>query len=608
MSRHLPPALSRPAVALLVAALCVSGAAQDPPPRGVPGAGPSGGAALARPGVLDDDVAVRVADPAAPPIDVFLLLREQPARDVARVERARYGARVEAVWQPVREALARIEPLLPRREVRERTPIARQIAAENALLRPDERAARRAARREVARLLAEMRATIMAAAWARCAPVQERIAAHVESLPAGRVLARTAVLNALVVRVRPADLPALLRINPEIARVAMSGIRETSMDVSVPVIGAADWTDNGIDGSGQKVAVVDTGIDDAHPALEDSGGTSVVTASAVRLSNGASQSNFADDSSDTDDLHGHGTHIAGTIASQDGTYGGVAPGAPLMNAKCFYKTSSGGGAGLDSDIVAATDWALSNGAAVLSLSFGGGGDVDGTQALSRFYDAVVVVTGASVAVAAGNSGSGQSTVLSPGDAFNALTVGAFDDRGSVTTTGDIIAGFSSRGPTDDGRRKPDLAAPGVSIRSARNTWEGSNSDFVTKSGTSMATPHVAASMALLLNHESSWQPEAVKALLVNSVRNTSPVPSSPDQAWGHGALDLAAAYTERDRVKTATLTSSGVDTLYFALTSVAAGDRATLVWNRDVGFASGGRSAGAGTAKSLVDLDLFLYG
>lgn len=581
----------------LLLVLSASGSAQD-----VPGAHPD------RLTALDPELREEVERAGAPPIDVFLVLREQPAADVAAQLRPEYAARVDAVLAPTRAALVRIAPDLPSRAERAGMPVPRQIALEDALLRPDERDARVTARREAARLLAEMRAAIRAEAWRLVAAEQGAIAAHVADLPGGRVLARTAVMNALVVRVRPEDLPDLLRIHPGIARVAPARRRAAAMDVSGPVTGAGDWTSVGVDGSGQKVAVVDTGIDGTHPALEDADGDSVVVGAAVYLEEAAAESDFDDDDTDTDDLHGHGTHIAGTIASQDGTYGGVAPGARLLNAKCFYRTSSGGGAGLDPDIVEATDWALDAGATVLSLSFGGDDDSDGSSALTRFYDAVAHVTGVPVAVAAGNGGPSTGSVGPPGDGFNAVTVGAFDDKGSTSTSDDTLAGFSSRGPTDDGRLKPDVIAPGVTIRSTNHAWEGSGADFVSKSGTSMATPHVAAGIALLLDHESDWQPEAVKALLLNSVRTASPVGTTPGTAWGFGAIDLARAYAERDLVATATLTSSGSDTLFFALSGVSSGDHATLVWNRSAAFSSSGRASGAGAAKTLVDLDLVLYG
>ncbi len=577
---------------VLVSALAVAGAAEDRP--------------VVAPGMLSEEIVALVEGPQAESVDVFLIFGEQPARAASCGIRSAYGARVAEVLRPTREALARIEPLLLPREERALLSVGAQFMAENALLRPEEREQRRIANAEATDLLEQMRREIVAEAWARCAPIQQPLVDHVEAIAGARVLVQTSVLNAVVVRMWPADLPALIAAHPEIAAVRLARTRTVSMDVSAPAMGADDWANNSVDGSNQKVAIVDTGVDGTHPALGVSG-TSIVVGSTVKLQAAKTASDFNDDSTSTDDQQGHGTHLAGTVASQDSAYGGVAPGARLLNAKCFYRTSGNGGSARDADIVAASDWALTNGAGILNLSFTGGGTANGSSALTVFYDAIVDVTGASVAVAAGNAGPNTSTLGTPGDAFNAITVGAQDDRGPVSTGNDRLASFSSRGPTSDGRLKPDLVAPGVSIKSTRNTWEGSTSDFSVKSGTSMATPHIAGALALLLDHESNWEPAALKALLLNSTLNASPAPTTPGSSWGFGAADLSQAYTDRARVQSGTLTSTGSRTQFYALSSGVSGDRATLCWNRVAGFASGGRSAGGGTAKSLVNLDLALY-
>ena len=110
---------------------------------------------------------------------------------------------------------------------------------------------------------------------------------------------------------------------------------------------------------------------------------------------------------------------------------------------------------------------------------------------------------------------------------------------------------------------------------------------------------------------SSMAKSAVPGAMANSSglapNDSTPATTAPDGNWGWGAADLAQAYTDRDRVETGTFTSTGDDFALYAISDGASGDRATLCWNRVAGFASGGRSAGGGAAKALVDLDLHLY-
>ena len=116
-----------------------------------------------------------------------------------------------------------------------------------------------------------------------------------------------------------------------------------------------------------------------------------------------------------------------------------------------------------------------------------------------------------VVVAAGNSGPDSKTILSPGNSPSAITVGAVDDRKAKAESAYTIAPFSSRGPTKEGLRKPDVVAPGVSIKSLAN-GEG----FKTLSGTSMATPVVSGSLALLLSQNKDLSPKELKSQIMKS--------------------------------------------------------------------------------------------
>jgi serine protease AprX len=181
------------------------------------------------------------------------------------------------------------------------------------------------------------------------------------------------------------------------------------------------------------------------------------------------------------------------------------------------------------------DWCVQNrdtyGIRVANISLGSVGSSDGTDVVSRSVDAAAAA-GITVVVAAGNEGPQTRTIGSPGAARGAITVGAAGDPDA----GVYLASWSSRGPTADGRAKPDVVAPGISITAARaNSTNGS----VTYSGTSMASPFVAGLVALMLQRSPGLSPAAVSADLAQTARDFGP--AGPDTEYGHGLLDGYAA-------------------------------------------------------------------
>ena len=263
------------------------------------------------------------------------------------------------------------------------------------------------------------------------------------------------------------------------------------------------------------VAVIDTGIDAGHVDLD---GGKVI-----------GWKDFVNNRTAPYDDNGHGTHVAGIIAGEgqaDSRYKGVAPGAALVGVKVLNASGSGS----MSTVTAAIDWCIQNkdvyGIRVLNLSLGTSGSSDGTdatsQAVNRAHDAGLVV-----AVAAGNSGPARYTVGSPGAAEKALTVGAMGDPGEL---GYFLADFSSRGYTADGRIKPDIAAPGYNITAPKaNTSSG----YVTYSGTSMATPFVAGTVALMLDANPSLTPDQVKSHLFTTALDWGPAGKDIDYGYGN---------------------------------------------------------------------------
>ncbi|NBE93482.1 serine protease [Nonomuraea sp. KC401] len=278
------------------------------------------------------------------------------------------------------------------------------------------------------------------------------------------------------------------------------------LERSVPQIGAPEAWAGGYDGSGTTVAVLDTGVDAAHPDL------------AGKV---AGRRDFTGEDV-TGDPHGHGTHVASTIAGAgtDGGAKGVAPGATLLNGRVL----GGDGFGQLSWIIDGMEWAAGEQrAAIVNMSLGSseaGGPL--TAALSRLSEQY----GTLFVVAAGNDGC-DSCVGAPGDAPEALTVGAVDRE-------DRLAGFSSRGPiVADQAVKPDVTAPGVDISAARP-----GGGHVAMSGTSMATPHVAGAAALLRQARPGVTGGELKSLLMATA---DPGRDIPVDAQGAGRIDVAAA-------------------------------------------------------------------
>lgn len=291
----------------------------------------------------------------------------------------------------------------------------------------------------------------------------------------------------------------------------------TMLDASAPLIGVPQVWQSEVTGRGIRVAIVDTGIDPHHP---DFAGRIVQTKDFTGEGNV--------------DKNGHGTHVAGIVggsgAASQGKYRGVAPDCSLYIAKVLRAN----GLGRMSDVMSGIEWSVEQGAQVINLSLGSDGACDGTDALSVLCDAAVA-RGVVLCVAAGNAGPSVSTVGSPGCARTVITVGA-------TTKSDQVATFSSRGPTSDGRLKPDVCFPGVGIVACRaaSTSMGTPVDtwYTSASGTSMATPHATGACALLLQAKPGLAPQQVKETLMNTAKDLG----QDANAQGKGRAQVFEAY------------------------------------------------------------------
>ncbi|MER6153341.1 S8 family peptidase [Streptomyces hirsutus] len=360
---------------------------------------------------------------------------------------------------------------------------------------------------------------------------QGRAAAAKSDVRDAATLRRTlGALNADAVQTPHEDTPDLWKAVTDgdrtasgIAHVWLDGVREAALDKSVAQIGTPKAWAAGYDGKGVKIAVLDTGVDATHPDLKGQ-----VTASK----------NFTD-SSNTGDKVGHGTHVAsiaaGTGAKAGSTYKGVAPGAKILNGKVLDDS----GFGDDSGILAGMEWAAAQGADVVNMSLGGG-DTAEIDPLEAAVNKLSADKGILFAIAAGNSG--PKSIGSPGSADAALTVGAVDDK-------DKLADFSSTGPRiGDGAVKPDVTAPGVDITAA--SAKGNDiakevgekpAGYMSISGTSMATPHVAGAAALLKQQHPDWTYTELKGALTGSTKGGAYTPF--EQGSGRVQVDKAIQQT-----------------------------------------------------------------
>jgi subtilisin family serine protease len=336
-------------------------------------------------------------------------------------------------------------------------------------------------------------------------------------VPDARVAHSYRLVPATAMRVRPADIEALSR-DETVDYIWPDLPVHTCLDVSVPRIQAPQVWEAGFRGEGIKIGIVDTGIDPTHA---DFAGRVAAMTSLVG-GNG------------TDD-NGHGTHVAsiaaGTGAASGGKYRGVAPAANLYVAKVLDAQ----GGGMMSGVMAGIEWAVDQEVHVINLSLGSSGPCDGTDALSTLCDQAVQQHGVVICTAAGNAGPGVSTVGSPGCARWVITIGAVDDADKVTN-------FSSRGPTADGRVKPDIVFPGAGIVAAQAQGTALGSvvapGYVELSGTSMATPHATGCVALLLQARPGLTPNQVKWTLLVTALELGENPN----AEGSGRGDVFAAY------------------------------------------------------------------
>ncbi|WP_077369225.1 S8 family peptidase [Anaerosalibacter sp. Marseille-P3206] len=316
--------------------------------------------------------------------------------------------------------------------------------------------------------------------------------------------------------------------DPNIEYISFDSQVFALMDIGTATIGGNLPHDKNYLGEGITVAVIDTGVS-PHNDLTKPNDRIVGFKDLVN-----------NKTSPYDD-NGHGTHVAGIVGSNGyssrGKYAGVAPKANILAVKALDENGSGS----TSNIVKAISWVIETksqyNTKVINLSLGSPANNPCSKdplckAVSKAVNSGIVVV-----VAAGNSGPLASSILSPGINPDVITVGAVDDKRTIDTSDDTIASFSSRGPTIDGLTKPDLVSPGVNIMSLSNKKAD---DYVSLSGTSMATPFVSGSVALMLEKDKNLSPKEVKRKLLDSCTDMK----ESKESQGVGMINLEKLFKD----------------------------------------------------------------
>ena len=320
------------------------------------------------------------------------------------------------------------------------------------------------------------------------------------------------------------------------------------------------WADTGYDGAGSSVAIIDTGIDGAHASLDDLDDDNSTDDPKViafydpvnnpSLTNGTEVFPYDD--------QGHGSHCAGTTAGTGAPnyeHIGMAPQAFLVGVKVL----DAGGSGSFATVMAGMEWTVENrykynirGA---SMSLGGPGLAEWASSDDdsvKRYANEMMSAGIAFFIAAGNNGV-SAQIGTPGSAEDAITVGALDKNSA-------IAIYSSQGPTEEGRVKPNVAYVGSNVMSvAFNTGD----QYTDMSGTSMAAPGAAGVAALMYQANPDLSPFDIKNIMqetatyrlcvymaANEPCLEDAIPKNRQtNVYGHGevrALDAVYEAAERD--------------------------------------------------------------
>jgi len=339
--------------------------------------------------------------------------------------------------------------------------------------------------------------------------------------------------------IKIANLPFVDQIKPVVGYTRTSSLEYSDIDPSsrdfdygnaleqIEQINVRELHEQGYTGNGVRILVMDTGFSLTHNSLLS---INVIAQWDVLKNDQETADETEEEVAVNQDYHG--TAVLSTIASNaSGEFMGVAFNAEFLLAKTEDVAQE---VQLEEDnYVAGLEWGEENGADVVSTSLGyldwyEYSDMDGNTAVTTIAVDIAVSLGVVCVTAAGNSGSSSwYYIIAPADADSVISVGAVDDN-------DIIATFSSHGPTSDGRIKPEVCARG------RQTWcvnPNSNTNYSRLSGTSLACPLIAGAAALIIQARPDWSAMEVREAMMMTASNAD----NADNTYGYGILNAGEA-------------------------------------------------------------------
>lgn len=293
----------------------------------------------------------------------------------------------------------------------------------------------------------------------------------------------------------------------------------------------------GFTASGVIVGILDTGFQRSHAAFNEPGHVISVVAEFDFVSN---DSNTAFETGDPPTQHSHGTYILGVLGAYKPTelVGGAYDASFIL---CKTEDTTDEYQAEEDNYVAGLEFIETNGGDMATSSLGyidwyTQDDLDGLTAVTTIGVNIATGNGVYCCNAAGNSGHdadpATSNLIAPADALNVLTCGAVDSLG-------IIAGFSSDGPSADGRTKPEVLARGVDTRTVASLDDAA---YTGVNGTSLSTPLVASAVACLIQAHPNWTVEQMRRYLMHTASDYL-LNGEPDPVFvrGFGVIDALAA-------------------------------------------------------------------
>lgn len=511
-------------------------------------------------------------------LQVIIIFGAQPQREVARKVRDRFESDIESLAKDVRAIYSNYLPK-DSFESQDDEIVHSKLLQQYISDADKKRIKSLNIKREA--LTKQMRKEIARVSEEAIRSEQGRLVSGLETNGA-KVTERLITLNAVAATI-PARSLKDIADTKGVAEVVYDQPGKPELNNQASSLGVGSFWSGGYDGGIWDVGVLDSGVLDSHTAL--SGHTFY--------------ENYAVNGN-------HGTGVACMYASTHATYRGLAFG---LNAILVDD------AGNTSTSMSGADWMVRSAGddpEVINYSWGNGNATGSDwHAFSRFVDALVYDYSTSWAKSAGNQGFGTNTMTVPANNYNGLTVANMDDANTISRGDDVITASSSRGPTMFSRKKPDLSAPGNNTMTCN-----SSGGFSNLGGTSSAAPKVGAG-TLLLTDAGNWDPKAIKAVLINTAdswednntQSTADDGAKTGKEWnktyGWGYLDLWHANYHRNDYFKGSLKPKGQSGSYKLYKGHAYnGDKATLVWERDVNY---NNAATPTSYRNLSDLDLRMY-